>query len=62
MVKGIYDKIIKETLFSLLPLLEDYELKNFNVTVSKVIIRLLPKKIKIKESDYGLKDIYGPYG
>ena len=62
MVKGIYDKIIKETLFSLLPLLEDYELKNFNVTVSKVILRLLPKEIKIKEDDYELKGIYVPYG
>ena len=37
-------------------------MKNFNVTVSKVILDFFLKKIKIKEGDYRLKGIYGPYG
>ena len=62
MVDRFGEKNLNGALYTLLPLLEDYKLKKFNVTVSKVIIRLLPKEIKIKEGDYRLKGIYGPYG
>ena len=56
------EKNLNEILYPLKPLLGDNKLKNFNVTVSKIIIGFLPKKIKIKEGDYGLNNKYGPYG
>ena len=49
MVDRFGNKNLNEALYTLKPLLKDHNLNNFNVTVSKIILGLLPKNLKLKK-------------